>query len=152
MIQFNGEANQDTVTAYIDNLVSSTSPEPDPCDGVTGAPAIADDFDGNSVDILEYVGDNNVTYSVIDGTPTGVTSNVLEYVDGGGAGSDYANLQLRTCNKFDMAVTNFFTMDVYIVGSSLTGSTAQSSTAFKLQDQSMGGNAWQSQVVVCSSS
>ena len=147
VIQFNGEANQDTVTAYIDNLVSSTSPEPDPCDGVTGAPAIADDFDGNSVDILEYVGDNNVTYSVIDGTPTGVTSNVLEYVDGGGAGSDYANLQLRTCNKFDMAVTNFFTMDVYIVGSSLTG-TQPNQVAFKLQDQSMGGNAWQSQVEV----
>ena len=72
MIQFNGGSESAiTVTAYIDNLVSSTSPEPDPCDGVTGAPAIADDFDGNSVDILEYVGDNNdATYSAsVDGTP-----------------------------------------------------------------------------------
>ncbi|MGB2174428.1 MAG: hypothetical protein ACPH06_05890, partial [Flavobacteriaceae bacterium] len=134
-------------TVYWDSFSVSKVAEPDPCDGVTGAPAIADDFDGNSVDILEYVGDNNVTYSVIDGTPTGVTSNVLEYVDGGGAGSDYANLQLRTCNKFDMAVTNFFTMDVYIVGSSLTG-TQPNQVAFKLQDQSMGAGAWQSQVEV----
>ena len=148
VIQFNGENNNDQVIAYIDNLVSSTSPEPDPCDGVTGAPAIADDFDGNSVDILEYVGDNDATFATVDGTPFGSTSNVLQYVDNGG---QYANIQLRTCNKFDMAVTNFFTMDVYIDGSSLTGAQTNK-VQFKLQDQSMGGNAWQSQVVVCSSS
>ena len=143
VIQFNGENNNDQVIAYIDNLVSSTSPEPDPCDGVTGAPAIADDFDGNSVDILEYVGDNDATFATVDGTPFGSTSNVLQYVDNGG---QYANIQLRTCNKFDMAVTNFFTMDVYIDGSSLTGAQTNK-VQFKLQDQSMGGNAWQSQVV-----
>ncbi|MDC0902734.1 DUF5011 domain-containing protein [bacterium] len=144
VIQFNGENNNDQVIAYIDNLVSSTSPEPDPCDGVTGAPAIADDFDGNSVDILEYVGDNDATFATVDGTPFGSTSNVLQYVDNGG---QYANIQLRTCNKFDMAVTNFFTMDVYIDGSSLTGAQPNQ-VAFKLQDQSMGAGAWQSQVEV----
>ena len=143
VIQFNGENNSDNVTAYIDNLVSSTSPEPDPCDGVTGAPAIADDFDADSVDILEYAGDNAVVITVMDGAAIGGSGNVLEYVDNGGT---YANVQLRTCNKFDMAVTNFFTMDVYIDGSSLTGEQTNK-VQFKLQDKSMGGNAWQSQVV-----
>jgi len=128
------------------SVVVGTLPS-DPCDGVTGAPAIADDFEGNSVDILEYAGDNNVTYSIIDGTSVGSTSNVLEYVDGGGAGSDYANLQLRTCNKFDMAVTNFFTMDVYIEGSSLSG-LAPNQVSFKLQDRSLAGNAYTTQVEV----
>ena len=128
------------------SVVVGTLPS-DPCDGVTGAPAIADDFEGNSVDILEYAGDNNVTYSTIDGTSVGSTSNVLQYVDGGGVGSDYANLQLRTCNKFDMAVTNFFTMDVYIVGSSLSGAQPNQ-VSFKLQDRSLAGNAYTTQVEV----
>ncbi|MDA9875133.1 DUF5011 domain-containing protein [Flavobacteriaceae bacterium] len=130
-------------TVYWDSFSVSKVAEPDPCDGVTGAPAIADDFDGNSVDILEYVGDNDATFATVDGTPFGSTSNVLQYVDNGG---QYANIQLRTCNKFDMAVTNFFTMDVYIDGSSLTGAQTNK-VQLKLQDQSMGGNAWQSQVV-----
>ena len=95
------------------------------------------------MDILEYAGDNDATYATVDGSPFGSTSNVLQYVDNGG---QYANIQLRTCNKFDMAVTNFFTMDVYIDGSSLTG-TQTNKVQFKLQDKSMGGSAWQSQVV-----
>ena len=81
--------------------------------------------------------------TVMDGAAIGGSGNVLEYVDNGGT---YANVQLRTCNKFDMAVTNFFTMDVYIDGSSLTGEQTNK-VQFKLQDKSMGGNAWQSQVV-----
>lgn len=132
-------------TVYWDSFSVSKIQEPsnDPCDGVTGAPAIADDFDGNSVDILEYAGDNNATYAIVDGTPFGSSSNVLQYVDDGG---QYANIQIRTCNKFDMSVTNFFTMDVYIDGSSLTGAQTNK-VQFKLQDKSMGGNAWQTQVV-----
>ncbi|MGB4742525.1 MAG: hypothetical protein WBH49_02670, partial [Flavobacteriaceae bacterium] len=55
-------------TVYWDSFSVSKVAEPDPCDGVTGAPAIADDFDGNSVDILEYVGDNDATFATVDGT------------------------------------------------------------------------------------
>jgi hypothetical protein len=115
----------------------------DPCEGVEGAPAIADDFDGNSVDILEWVGDNDVTYSIVDGTSIGATSSVLEYVDPGSG--FYANLQLRTCNKFDMSATNLFTMDVYIDGASVTGSSPNQ-IAFKLQNNDLGGNAWTTQI------
>ena len=115
----------------------------DPCEGVEGAPAIADDFDGNSVDILEWVGDNDVTYSIVDGTSIGATSSVLEYVDPGSG--FYANLQLRTCNKFDMSATNVFTMDVYIDGASVTGSSPNQ-IAFKLQNNDLGGNAWTTQI------
>jgi hypothetical protein len=115
----------------------------DPCEGVEGAPAIADDFDGNSVDILEWVGDNDVTYAVVDGASVGATSNVLQYVDPGTG--FYANLQLRTCNKFDMSATNLFTMDVYIDGASVTG-TSPNQIAFKLQNKDLGGNAWTTQV------
>ena len=114
----------------------------DSCADVTGAPAIADDFDGNSVDIDEYYGDNGVTYEIVDGAAFGATSNVLRYVDNGGT---YANVQLKTCNKFDMSATSVFTMDVYIDGSSLSG-TQPNQVAFKLQNQEQGGNAWQSQV------
>ena len=81
-------------TVYWDSFSVSKIQEPsnDPCDGVTGAPAIADDFDGNSVDILEYAGDNNATYATVDGTPFGSSSNVLQYVDNGG---QYANIQIK---------------------------------------------------------
>jgi hypothetical protein len=114
-----------------------------PCGGVEGAPSISDDFDGNSVDILEWVGDNDVTYSIVDGASVGATSSVLEYVDPGSG--FYANLQLRTCNKFDMSATNVFTMDVYIDGASVTGSSPNQ-IAFKLQNNDLGGNAWTTQI------
>jgi len=115
----------------------------DPCADVTGTPAIADDFDGNLVDINEWVGDNDVTFAIVDGASVGATSNVLQYVDPGTG--FYANLQLRTCNKFDMQLTNTFTMDVYIDGSSVTGGSPNQ-VAFKLQNSDLGGNAWQTQI------
>jgi hypothetical protein len=115
------------------------------CEGVTGVPTIADDFDGNAVDILEYSGDSGVTYEIVDGAAFGATSNILQYVDNGG---QYANLQLRTCNKFDLALTSVFTMDVYIDGSSLSG-TQPNQVAFKLQNNDL-DSPWttQEEVVV----
>ncbi|MDA0325718.1 MAG: choice-of-anchor J domain-containing protein [Bacteroidetes bacterium] len=129
-------------TVYWDSFSVSKVAEPDPCDGVIGAPAIADDFDGNSVDILEYVGDNAATFATVDGTPFGSTSNVLQYVDNGG---QYANIQLRTCNKFDMAVTNYFTLDVYLDSSTITG-TSPNQVQFKLQNRDLAA-PWEAQVV-----
>ena len=133
---------EDTTILFCFGECSAECPA-DPCEGVEGAPAIADDFDGNSVDILEWVGDNDVTYSIVDGTSIGATSSVLEYVDPGTG--FYANLQLRTCNKFDMSATNVFTMDVYIDGNTVTG-TSPNQIAFKLQNNDLGGNAWTTQI------
>ena len=130
----------DTVITYCFATCEESCPA-DPCAGVEGAPAIADDFDGNSVDILEYFDDNNVVTTIMDGAAVGASSNVLQYVDNGG---QYANVQLRTCNKFDMQATNLFTMDVYIDGSSLSGSQPNQ-VAFKLQDRTLGA-PWESQI------
>ena len=114
----------------------------DPCEGVTGSPAIADDFDVDSVDILAYTNDNDVVTTVMDGASIGGSGNVLQYIDNGGS---YANVQISTCNKFDMALTNTFTMDVYIDGASLSGSQTNQ-VAFKLQDGTQ-GSPWESQEV-----
>ena len=115
---------------------------PASCEGVTGSPAIADDFDSDSVDIFAYTNDNDVVTTVMDGASIGGSGNVLQYIDNGGT---YANVQISTCNKFDMALTNTFTMDVYIDGASLSGSQTNQ-VAFKLQDGTQGA-PWESQEV-----
>ena len=142
VIQFNGENNNDLVTAYIDNLTSSTSPEPDPCADVVGAPMIADDFDGGQTDIKTYT-DDALTTAVVDGTSIGGSGNVLQYVDDGSG--NYANVQLRTCNKFDMSLSNYFTLDVYLDSSTITG-TSPNQVQFKLQNGDLGA-PWETQVV-----
>jgi hypothetical protein len=44
-----------------------------------------------------------------------------------------------------MSATNLFTMDVYIDGASVTGSSPNQ-IAFKLQNNDLGGNAWTTQI------
>lgn len=131
-------------TVYWDSFSVSKIQEPsaDPCAGVVGAPMIADDFDGGQTDIKTYT-DDALTTAVVDGTSLGASGNVLQYVDNGSG--YYANVQLRTCNKFDMSLSNYFTLDVYLDSSTITG-TSPNQVAFKLQDGSL-AQPWTTQVV-----
>ena len=132
---------EDTSVLFCFGTCEATCPA-DPCADVVGAPEISDDFDGNSVDILEYF-DDALTTTVVDGTSIGGSGNVLQYVDDGSG--FYANVQLRTCNKFDMSLTNYFTLDVYLDSSTITG-TSPNQVQFKLQNGDLGA-PWETQVV-----
>ncbi|MGB1349675.1 MAG: hypothetical protein ACPG6A_03300, partial [Flavobacteriaceae bacterium] len=132
---------EDTSVLFCFGTCEATCPA-DPCADVVGAPAIADDFDGNATDILEYF-DDALTTTVVDGASLGASGNVLQYVDDGSG--YYANVQVRTCNKFDMALTNYFTLDVYLDSSTITG-TSPNQVQFKLQNGDLGA-PWETQVV-----
>ena len=115
------------------------------CENLTGAPQVSDDFDNSSVDILDWIGGGDLEFSIVDGTSIGANSNVLKYIDSGS--EPFTNLKLITCNKFDMTISNKFTMDVFIESSSLTGASPNQ-LSLKLQDRSLGSEAWQDDIEI----
>ena len=66
---------EDTSILYCFGTCEATCPA-DPCADVVGVPAIADDFDGNATDILEYF-DDALTTSVVDGASLGAVVNAM---------------------------------------------------------------------------
>ena len=129
MLQFNGEgeANNNPVTAYIDNITSSyVEPVIDPCENANATAQPAADFDNDSVDIRLWKEDASA-YEIVDGATetslagniVGGTGNIMKYVDTGG---QYANVQMVTCAKFDLENSHSkFTLKAYIDSGSLTG-------------------------------
>ena len=122
----------------------------DPCENANASAQPAADFDTDSVDIKAWVQDN-ATWEIVDGASTtnvagatvGGNGNILKYVDA--TGGSYANIQIRTCSKFDLTVVNKFTMDVYIDSGSITG-TSPNQLEFKLQDVTTNSGApWDNQ-------
>ena len=122
----------------------------DPCENANASAQPAADFDNDSVDIKAWVQDN-ATWEIVDGASTtnvagatvGGNGNILKYVDA--TGGSYANIQIRTCSKFDLSVVNKFTMDVYIDSGSISG-TSPNQLEFKLQDVTTNSGApWDNQ-------
>ena len=140
VIQVNSENNNDSVTAYIDDFNYGTMPPAET------APIARDGFEGFGT-ITTWAGDaagldTNFANPFIDaanGTPT-----VLQYLDTGG---QYANVQFTVSPNFNLTEKNKFTLQIYVPSSGITGSSPNQ-ISLKLQNSTLGGNAYTTQTEI----
>lgn len=140
VIQLNSENNNDTVKGYIDDFYYGTAPTPE------APPFARDGFEGFGT-ITTWFGDNCGMDNAFANPFIGAGNNsatVLEYNDTGGT---YANVQFTTAINLDMVSKNKFTLKIYVPSSSITGSQPNQ-ISLKLQNSSLGGNAWQTQTEI----
>ncbi|WP_345167199.1 hypothetical protein [Algibacter aquimarinus] len=128
-------------TFYVDNIKQSTVPVE------AGEPLLFDDFDGNS-NITTWTGDAAGLDTALPNpyvNADNFSATVLEYTDTGGT---FANIQFVADSNFDLSAGNsVFTLKVYVPSSSVTGSETNQ-ISLKLQNSSLGGNAWQTQTEI----
>jgi len=74
----------------------------------------------------------------------GSDTSAMMYTDDGSQA--YSNMQIQFTSKVDMSSMNTFTVDVYVDGTTMTG-TAPANLALKLQDSSE-GTPWTNQNVI----
>ena len=140
VLQINSENNNDTVIAYIDDFGYGGS-------GYVDTPPYAtDDFEGNGT-ITTWFGDaagmdNAYANPFIDANNGSAT--VLEYNDTGG---QYANIRFDVDPNFNLQAKSLFTLKIYVPSSSISG-TQPNQISLKLQDNTLGGNAWQTQTEI----
>lgn len=121
---------------------------------------IEDNFEGSSD--VEYANDAGgiITVGYDNPAPVGINTsgNVALYVKTNGAGSQFANVQIRLDYKMDIRVRNKFKLKVFIPGYNdytTTGgepwqsyNTLQKQVSIKLQNRELGGNAYTTQAEV----
>ena len=140
VIQLNSENNNDTVTGYIDDFYYGFAQVQEI------APIVRDGFEGRGT-IPAWLGDSagadtafaNPFINTDNNSPT-----VLEYADTGG---QFANVQFTVANNLNIADKNTFSIKIYVPSSSISG-TQTNQVALKLQNSSLGGNAWQTQTEI----
>lgn len=143
VLQVNSENNNDLVKAYIDDFKYGSTPPSD------FAPFARDGFEGFGT-ITTWVGDSAGLNTALANPFVDANNNsatVLEYDDTGG---QYANIQFVVTPIFDLSTKNKFTLKIYVPSSSITG-TQPNQISLKLQDSSLGGNAWQTQTEIVKS-
>lgn len=140
VLQVNSENNSSEVTAYIDDFYYGTAPAPEL------PPFARDGFEGRGT-ITTWTGDdcgmdNAFANPFIDANNGSAT--VLQYDDTGGT---FANVQFTITPNIDIAVKSKFTLKVYVPSSSVTGAQTNQ-ISLKLQNSSLGSNAWQTQTEI----
>ncbi|WP_299366268.1 hypothetical protein [Winogradskyella sp.] len=141
VIQFNGENNNDAITAYIDDLVYD--------DTIAGPPeAYAnDDFEGDD-GIASWFADAvimDTAFTNPDDSGINTSATVLQYIDDGSGA--FANIRFDVDPNFDIASNPTFTLKAYIDSSSISGSQPNQ-VALKLQNNELGGDSWQTQTEI----
>ena len=86
--------------------------------------------------------DNTYANPFIDANNGSAT--VLEYNDTGG---QYANIRFDVDPNFNLQAKSLFTLKIYVPSSSISG-TQPNQISLKLQDNTLGGNAWQTQTEI----
>ena len=162
VVQFNGENNNETVVAFMDDFTmtsdssGSNSGGGSTTDGgsTTGgsSSSVTDDFEGNgnitwnSATTGEMDAGFGVNFSTVanpDASGINTSANVGRYED---TGEQYSNMNFNVSPNFDLSTNNVFRVKVYVPSPS-TAYTAPAQLALKLQNGNLAA-PWESQVEV----
>jgi len=132
-------------------------PEPEPEYKIED---IYGNFDGASnVTFVPNSGGSVVTYDNPAPVPINTTAKVGKYVKADGSGGAFSNVQIQLPYKMDLRQRHVFKLKVFLPGyndyiadngaeSWQTYRTLQKQVSVKLQDRTLGGNSWTTQLEV----
>jgi hypothetical protein len=121
---------------------------------------VHDDFEGSGNLTFFDDGGGSIAEGYDNPAPVGINTSakVGKYVKANGAGSAFANVQLRFDYKMDLRDRHVFKLKVFVPGyndytteaaeSWQSYKTLQKQVSVKLQNRSLGGNAWTTQTEI----